>query len=155
MKDWRHIPERPRLPPVFTSSIVFWVTDAYIYSLCKGLDAHICSNASIVCFCASLLFACIFFMVAKTPVFEKRSERFAAMSSLQTLFSSHKFALTLLISIAAGSSLAFGYSAHVMVIGDKLLSDAPKQINVTLLEDCSEGTFLPRALCRMQVDGGG
>ena len=154
MSDWRHIPERPRLPPAFVCAIVFWVTCARVYSSCESHVTALCAKLSLACACTSLVFAASLFLSAGISAFEKRHEAQAAHLMIG-FFAARRIALVLLATGAAGFSLALGYSTHVTEVGERALSGEPRQIDVTLLEDCAEGTYLPRALCRMSLEGGG
>ena len=154
MNDWRHTPKRPRLPPAFVCAIAFWVTCASVYASCEDHVNPTCAKASLACACTSLVLVASFFVAARIPAREKRVKATVVQRFL-VLLASQRFAISLLATIAAGTSLALGYSAHIAEVGERALADEPRQIDVTLLEDCAEGTFLPRALCRMRVQGGG
>ena len=63
-------------------------------------------------------------------------------------------ALFPLAALLAGIAHACGYASGIHGVAEALLDEAPAQLEVTLLEDCAESTFLPRAACRVVREGG-
>lgn len=115
--------------------------------------APICAKAAFFCAFSSIALAFALLNATKRHTPKKANRKDAGRSTLLRRSLSVGLALALLASGAAGSTLALGYAAYVKVSGERLLSDAPKRAEVTLLEDCAETTFLPRALCRVRIDG--
>jgi len=154
VNDWRHSPERPQLPPAFTCSIAFWLTNAIVYSACSGHVSRIFGPASIACACASLLFAGLIVLTARTDSLHKHSLTLVNITYEQTRNQYVRLILALLAIVSAGSSLSLGYALHVENASESLLDNASNHILVTLVEDSSDGTFLPRALCSTKTSDG-
>ena len=154
MSDWRHSPERPQLPPAFTCSLAFWVASAAAYGACPKLSASVCLRSAIAC--ASVTFVLAGILLAGAGMLQ--STGLHAQASGDSAVSPkpfRKLALALMAATAAGLSISFAYSAYVLNVAEAQLSEAPRTLRVTLLEDCAEGTYLPRALCSAHLEGGG
>lgn len=128
--DWRHFPERPQLPPALLCALVFWIVCAGVYLSCKGASSECCVKGSLVSLSISLLLILAFIVYSK------------------------RIAFALFASATIASSMAFGYAAFVHYCADEYSGIETLHAKVRLLEDCSEGTYLPRALCQARLADG-
>ena len=107
--------------------------------------------ASIAFACVSLAIASIILIIARAESPQLRCLTPGDKASTHSGNNYFRLILACIASISAGASLSLGYADHVVSIAERLLDETPEHISVTLIEDSSDGSFLPRALCSMHT----
>ena len=130
MPDWRPKPRRPALTPVFLFGLTLWGACALGYTICAEMGASTCIALTLV------------------------SGSLAIFALACSFMSSKKTVLMLVAATLMGLSLAGSDASRIHATAESIDTPHVGTVHLTLLEDCSDNGFLPRALCVARLEDG-
>ncbi|HAM15100.1 MAG TPA: DNA internalization-related competence protein ComEC/Rec2 [Eggerthellaceae bacterium] len=121
---------RPGIPPVLGCAAALWASCAAAFSAARLCGADLCFALAVASALASLVGAAV--GIAR-----------------------RRMAWALAVCLALGCCLGMGEGTHLHALARAAGETTRAEVQLTLLEDASEGGYAPRALAQMDVPGGG